>query len=184
MLSPLFFSNPFLSLNFSLLLCAVFQDATAFKRDLSKWQVGKVTTMYMSTYTLPLLLSLAALILFLNNALSSYFSNPFYPWKLFFVLLLWCSVLRCYCLQWWSLRLAGRESDDHASKYVHSYPPLHLQDRSFFRLLLFPLLLSVAALILFLNNALSSFFFPTHFYPWTFLCCAVSCSVFRSWCLQ
>jgi len=31
------------------------------------------------------------------------------------------------------------------------------------------LLLSVAALILFLNNALSSCFFPTHFYPWTFL---------------
>ena len=29
----------------------------------------------------------------------------------------------------------------------------------------------MAALILFLNNALSSFCFPTHFYPWTFLCC-------------
>jgi hypothetical protein len=39
------------------------------------------------------------------------------------------------------------------------------------------LLRSVAALILFLNNALSSFFFQTHFYPWTFLGCCVQCLI-------
>ena len=53
MLTPLFFPIPFLSLDFSLLLCvAVFMYAGAFNRDLSTWEVGKVTTMAVSTYTL------------------------------------------------------------------------------------------------------------------------------------
>ena len=91
MLSPLFFSNPFLSLDFSLLLCgAVFYNAAAFNGDLSAWDVGKVTGdpfngMERSTYTFlsrpspnrgffwlllfPLLILCApALISFLNNA--------------------------------------------------------------------------------------------------------------------
>jgi surface protein len=52
--NALFFSNPFLSLDFSLLLCgAVFNNAGDFNGDLSTWQVGKVTTMEASTYTLP-----------------------------------------------------------------------------------------------------------------------------------
>ena len=104
-LSSFYFSNPYLSTDFSLLLCgAVFLSAVDFNGDLSKWQVGEVTTMQQSTYNLS---------------------------------------------------------------------PLPLQDRVFFWLLLFPLLLSVAALILFLNNALCSFYFQTHFYLWTFLCCCV-----------
>jgi hypothetical protein len=52
-----FFSNPFLSLDFSLLLCAVFEGAGGFNGDLSKWQVGKVTLMDASTYTLSFPLS-------------------------------------------------------------------------------------------------------------------------------
>jgi hypothetical protein len=48
-----FFLLPFLSLDFSLLLCgAVFHTAGAFNGDLSAWDVGKVTTMLSSTYTL------------------------------------------------------------------------------------------------------------------------------------
>ena len=54
--------------------------------------------------------------------------------------------------------MAGRERAVHDLEYVHSFPP-PLQDQVFFWLLLFPLLLSVAALILFLNNALSPLFF-------------------------
>ena len=65
--------------------------------------------------------------------------------------------------------MAGRESDGHDRKYVHSFPSLS-KIGSFLWLLLFSLFFSVPALILFLNNALSSFF-STHFYPWTFLCC-------------
>ena len=38
------------------------------------------------------------------------------------LLLLWCSVLASDCLQWWSLHMAGRESDEHGIKYVHSFP--------------------------------------------------------------
>ena len=129
-LALIFFFNLFLSLDFSLSLCccgAVFNGATAFNGDLSAWQVGKVTTMQSSTYTLPsplqdrvffwlllfpLLLSVAALILFLNTMLSPhFFSHPFL--SLDFSLLLWCSVLDCWCLQWWSLHMAGRESDEH-----------------------------------------------------------------------
>ena len=90
-----------------------FQKST-FNADISKWQVGKVTNMDRSTCTLSppsprsglflaasvsLLLSVAALILFLNNALSSsFFSNPFL--SLNFSLLLWCSVLPSRCLRW------------------------------------------------------------------------------------
>ena len=47
------FSNPFLSLDFSLLLCgAVFYFANDFNGDLSAWEVGKVTNMGQSKYTL------------------------------------------------------------------------------------------------------------------------------------
>ena len=64
--------------------------------------------------------------------------------------------------------MAGRESDNHATKYVTLSPS---SPRSGLFSASISLLLSVAALILFLNNALSSFSFPTHFYRWTFLCC-------------
>ena len=68
--------------------------------------------------------------------------------------------------------MAGRKSDEHVTKYVHSSPSFSNSPRSgLFSDASFFLLLSVAALILFLNNALSSFFFQTHFYPRTFLCC-------------
>jgi surface protein len=77
----------------------VFRYAGAFNGDLSKWQVGEVTTMEASTYTLSpplqdrvdlaasisLLLSVAALILFLNNVLSSFFFQPIFILGLFFV---------------------------------------------------------------------------------------------------
>ena len=91
----------------------VFQSKSGFNADISKWQVGQVTTMVASTYTLPppsprsglflaasfsLLLSVSALILFLNNALSFFF-NPFLSLD-FSLLLLWCSVYGCWCLQW------------------------------------------------------------------------------------
>ena len=107
-LSPPFFPTHFYPWAFLCCCCrAVFAHAGAFNGDLSTWQVGKVTDMAGSTYTLSphplqdrvffcwlflfsLLLSLSALILFLNNALSSFFSNPFL--SLDFSLLLWCSV--------------------------------------------------------------------------------------------
>ena len=52
----------------------LFQFKSAFNANISAWQVGKVTTMAYSTYTflaasISLLLSVAALILFSNNAL-------------------------------------------------------------------------------------------------------------------
>ena len=110
-LSSFFFQPIFISLDFSLLMSwcrgAVFRQASAFNGDLSAWQVGKVGTMYESTYTLfppsprsglsfgcfyiSLLLSVAALILFLNNALSPLlFSNPFLSWTLLFVAVVQC----------------------------------------------------------------------------------------------
>ena len=60
MLSPLFFSTRFLSVDFSLCCCilygilygAVFRQAEAFNGDLSAWEVGKVINMGYSTYTL------------------------------------------------------------------------------------------------------------------------------------
>ena len=63
-----------------------------------------------------------ALILFLYNALLFFFTHFL---SLDVSLLLWCSVWPCLCLQWWSLHMEGRESDDHATKYVHSFPPLY-----------------------------------------------------------
>jgi surface protein len=60
----------------------------------------------------------------------------------------------------------GKVTNVQSSTYS---PPPPLQDRVFFWLFLFSFFF-VSALILFLNNALPSFFF-NHFYPWTFLCC-------------
>jgi hypothetical protein len=63
----------------------VFQSKSTFNANISAWQVGKVTTIAYSTYTflaasISLLLSVAALILFLNNALYLFFfSTHFYP---------------------------------------------------------------------------------------------------------
>ena len=87
-LSPLF-----LSLDFALFCCgAVFQSAISFNGDLSTWEVGKVTTMAFSTYTLlppsprlvffwgclfSLFPFVHSLILFLYNAFFSFFANPF-----------------------------------------------------------------------------------------------------------
>ena len=101
-------------LSYSFLCCcgAVFYAAVAFNGDLSTWQVEKVRTMRSSTFVLRppsprsglflvapfFLLSVAALIPFLNNALSSFFPTHFYL-GLFFVAV-WCSVLECWCLQW------------------------------------------------------------------------------------
>jgi hypothetical protein len=107
MLSPLFFSNPFLSLDFSLLLCgAVFISARAFNCDLSTWQVGKVTNMYGSTYTLSLSLSKigsfftasiypssfcgSANSIFEQCSLLFFFQTNFYPWTF-----LCCCVVQC-----------------------------------------------------------------------------------------
>ena len=108
-----FFFNPFLSLK---LFCgAVFMYAGDFNCDLSTWEVGKVTDMYNSTYTLsspsprsglclaasisPSSFSVAALIIFLNNALSSFFFQSIFNVGLFFVAV-WYSVSQCCCLQW------------------------------------------------------------------------------------
>ena len=85
----------------------MFRGAGNFNRDLSTWQVGKVTNMERSTYTLisalspkdrvlflaasiSHLLSVAALILFLNNALSSFFFQPIFILGLFFVAVVQC----------------------------------------------------------------------------------------------
>ena len=86
MLSSLFFQP-----DFSLLLRAVFAGARYFNGDLSSWEVGKVTNMGESTYTLsppsprsgfffgcfffPFSLSVAALILCLINMFP--FNAPF-----------------------------------------------------------------------------------------------------------
>jgi len=51
-------------------MSSVFQWKGGFNANISAWQVGKVTNMNNSTYIFPLLLSVAALILFLNNVLS------------------------------------------------------------------------------------------------------------------
>jgi surface protein len=83
----------------------VFEGAAAFNRDLSTWQVGKVTNMERSTYTIisalspkdrvlflaasiSHLLSVAALTLLLNNALSSFPTN--FILGLFFVAVVQC----------------------------------------------------------------------------------------------
>ena len=163
-----FFFNPFLSLDFSLLLCAVFSYAGAFNGDLSAWRVGELMTMNGSTYTLSLPLHQVGgffgcfyfpffflwqhWFYFWTQCSLLLFLQPHFLSLNFSLLLLWCSVSKCWCLQWWSLDLAGRGSDDHGIQYVHSFlPPLWL--------LLFSHLLSVAALILFLNTMLSPLFF-------------------------
>jgi surface protein len=83
----------------------VFRDKSSFNANISAWEVGKVTNMAGSTYTLSplskiesffgcfyisLLLSVAALILYLNNALSSFFSKPIFFLGLFFVAVVQC----------------------------------------------------------------------------------------------
>ena len=106
-----FFCKPIFIIGcfFVLLRGAVFQSAGAFNSDLSSWDVGKVTNMAFSTYTLSppsprsvlvlavsflLLLSVSALILFLNNVLSSSFFQPIFIVGLFFfdVVVSCCSV--------------------------------------------------------------------------------------------
>jgi len=136
-----FFStlNPYFHWTVHCCCHAVFKMAGVFNGDLSKWDVGNVVNIFWSMYILfapsPGLFFIfscclfCALILVLYNTCmlsSHFFSNPFLS-----------SVWPCVCLQWWSLRLAGRESDEHGIKYVHSFPP---SPRSglFYRLLLFP----------------------------------------------
>jgi hypothetical protein len=103
-----FFSTHFYPWTFLCCCCgAVFYRARAFNGDLSTWQVGKVTDMIGSTYTLlgcflfSLVLSVAALCnsIFEQCSLLFFFSNPFLSLD-FSLLLLWCSVWLCCCLQW------------------------------------------------------------------------------------
>ena len=133
-----------------MLLCgAVFYIASKFNSDLSTWQVGEVTTMENSTYTLPPLFkirsffwmllyfpsfSVFALIIFLNNALSSFFFIPFL--SLDYSLLL-CAVF--YAAEAFNSDLStwqvGKVTNMEYSTYTLPPP---LQDQVFFWLLLFP----------------------------------------------
>jgi hypothetical protein len=87
---------------------AVFHNAVAFNGDLSAWQVGKVSTMEYSTYSLPplskigvffWLLSSFSLFSFwgsttcnsiLYNDVSSFFLTHFYHWNFLCVAVLQC----------------------------------------------------------------------------------------------
>ncbi len=75
----------------------VFYNKSSFNANISAWQVGNVTTMEGSMYTLPPLLQywvfffLCLLILYLNNALSSFFH--FYHWTS-----LCCCGVQCFIL--------------------------------------------------------------------------------------
>jgi hypothetical protein len=87
---------------------------TDFNANISAWQVGKVTNMERSTYTLFLpsprsglfmavsisffILCVSTNSIFEHNALSSFFFQPIFILGLFFVAV-WCSVLQCCCLQ-------------------------------------------------------------------------------------
>ena len=126
-----FFQSIFILGLFFFAVCAVFRYAGAFNGDLSTWQVGKVMSMKNSTYTLlpfqdwvyfwlsiSFLHSVAALILFLNNALSSFFSNPFL--SLYFSLLLCDAVFHGAGdfngdLSRWAV---GKVTDMHKSTYI------------------------------------------------------------------
>jgi surface protein len=153
----------------------VFYLAMAFNSDLSKWQVGKVTNMLNSTYTLPhplqdrvfsrlFLYSIFFLwhstnSIFEHCSLLFFFSTHFYPWTF---LCCCCGAVfyKAYAfngdLSTWQV---GKVTTMQASTYTLS-PPLPLQGRVVFQAASISLLLSVAALILCLNNALSSFFRP------------------------
>jgi surface protein len=167
MLSPLFFSTHFYPWTFLCCCGAVFYKAGDFNGDLSTWQVGEVTTMFDSTYTLssPLLdrVFFWLLLHVYSPLLFFFFPTHFYPW----------TFVCCYGavfnhagafngdLSTWKVE---KVTNMQASTYILS--PLSLIGSFFGSLFLF-----AAALILFLNNALSSFF---HFYPWTFLCCCAA----------
>ena len=93
---------------------------------------GIVLWLFLFSFFLILLpYSALALILFsiFEQCSLLIFFNPFL--SLNCSLLLSCSVCLCCCLQWWSLQMAGRKSDEHATQYVHSSSHL-FQDRVFF----------------------------------------------------
>jgi surface protein len=193
MLSPLFFSTHFYPWT-SLCCCgAVFYGAGAFNGDLSTWQVGKVTHMNDSTYISPPLSKIGSFLGCFYMYFPSSFcgtNSIFVQWSLlfffklilsldFFLLLLWCSVLQCRWLQWWSLQMAGRESDERAIKYVLSSPP---SPRSgVFLAVSFFLLLCVSTNSIFEQCSPLFFFQPFLSLDFSLL---LWCSVLQSWCLQ
>tara|TARA_B110000091_G_C13317720_1_gene271019 strand:- start:54 stop:374 length:321 start_codon:yes stop_codon:yes gene_type:complete len=92
-LSSFFSTHFFFGLFFDVAVCgAVFHNAGNFNGDISAWQVGEVTTMLASTYTLFSPFPRSGLFLGVSEQnFSSLFLNP-------------CSVWR-YGLQWQSLRM-------------------------------------------------------------------------------
>ena len=143
---PSFFSTHFYHWTFLCRCCAVFYSSysSAFNPDLSSWEVGKVTNMNHSMYTLVPLFSFFllcyALILCLNNDLSSFFSTCTCTCVmchgLFFLLVLvcWCSVFPSWN-HWWSLHMGGRECGKHEIKYVTLCPQKPKSCHTFFLLL-------------------------------------------------
>ena len=88
---------------------------------------------------------------------------------------MWCSVLECSCLQWWSLQMEGRESDADASQYVHT-PPSPKIGSLFFRVFLFVSFSLLCQHWFCFWTMLSPLFFSNYFYHWTF---AAQCFVKR-----
>jgi len=134
----------------------VFYYAGDFNGDLSTWGVfGKVTGMAASTYT--------CFLFFVSFVHWFYFWTMLSPFlSLNFSL---CSVCLGCCLQWWSLRLEGRESDGHEFQYV--IPPLHSfcfpsNIGSLFWLVFSPSFVPTNVLELF------PLFFQPFLFPWTF----------------
>ena len=102
---------------------AVFLGKSRFNADLSKWNVAAVTNMRQSTYNF-------------TSFLSSLFysivspSNTFLFLLCFFVFFVFsflfyinnciysCSVLFCFCIQWWSVQVECCCCYKHVSKYV------------------------------------------------------------------
>ena len=82
MLSPLFFSNPFLSLDFSCWCGAVFNGAGNFNGDISTWEVGEVTNMYASTYNssfpLPKIGPIFGCLFFPSSLFCAYITNSIF----------------------------------------------------------------------------------------------------------
>ena len=151
---------------------AVFEDAGDFNGDLSTWDVGNVTTMYYSTYTLLFFSSSIR-----NRVFFGCFIFPFsflYRALIIFLTMIWCSVSLCWYIQLWSLHMERRESDRHARQYVHSlyFPLSSQQDRGFVWIHMFLFFFFLfCALISFLISPL----FPPIFIIGLFFVAVVQC---------
>ena len=150
MLSPLFFPTHFYPWTFLCCCGAVFRDAGVFNGDLSKWEVGKVTTMQNSTYTLSPFSKIGSCLgclyfpssfcdstnsIFEHCSLLYFCPKPIFILGLFFV-----AVVQCLTLLLPSMVISpnGRSGKWRPWEKVRTLFLSLSKIRSFFRLFLFP----------------------------------------------